>query len=113
MKMKTAIENGVDSSLLATMISYDSKKVMSKKVHDDASVTILLMALSHAQSIPSHQTPVDVFLLAIEGEAILTIGHKLYDLHPGVQVTLPKEFPHAIKAKTDFKMMLVKGKKQS
>lgn len=113
MKMSTTMENDVQALVLAEMISYDSKKVMSKKVHDDDHVTVLLMALDHAQSIPSHQTPVDVFLLAIEGEAILTIGDKTYDLKPGVQVTLPKEFPHAIEAKTDFKMMLVKGKRKS
>lgn len=93
---------------LASEIDYNIDKVVSAKVMEADHLKVHVMAMSRLQSIPSHSTKTDAFLLGLEGEAILTIGNKLFDIVPGVYVPLPKDVPHAIKAVSDFKMMLVR-----
>ncbi len=93
---------------LTGQLDYDPAKVGSKLVMKVNNARIYLMALCKNQSIPAHTVSDNAFLMALEGEAILTIGKNLYDLIPGVAIELPGGEPHAIKALSNFKMVIIR-----
>lgn len=93
---------------IGAVTPFDPKKILSKRLHKLDDTSVYVMALNRLQSIPAHTTKHDAFLIALEGEAILTIGKQLIDLKPGKWLILPGEIPHALKALSDFRMLLVK-----
>jgi quercetin dioxygenase-like cupin family protein len=106
--MNQNIEETIEAKILAEQVQIDVKKIQGEQVFVSENFKCHLMALSKMQHIPMHSTPTDAFLLGLEGRAILTIGEKLFEVTPGIYVPLPKEIPHAIKAVTDFKMLLTR-----
>jgi quercetin dioxygenase-like cupin family protein len=72
----------------------------------DSSVT--LFAFDAGQEISTHTAPVDALVQAIEGEVEITISGEKFNLKEGDIIIMPKGKPHALVAKTKFKMMLVK-----
>jgi len=43
----------------------------------------------------------------LEGEAEITVGGRLYTLAVGEMIIMPATVPHALSARTRFKMLLV------
>jgi quercetin dioxygenase-like cupin family protein len=99
--------------LLATkhldeLVSYSTKKIATTVIHKSEHTTVYLMAFSPQQSIPVHVTQKDAFLMVLEGEAILTVGNRLYELNEGTTMELPGKIPHAVKATSHFKLLIIK-----
>lgn len=93
---------------LSEMINYDETNFQKKKIFQTNEYEIILFAFSKKQGLKEHTTPFDVFLQIIEGEAVVTIDNKIFNLKKGDGITLSANIPHKVEAKTDFKMLLTK-----
>jgi quercetin dioxygenase-like cupin family protein len=91
---------------LKKSIDYQSDSVVSKTIIDKKSGTVTLFAFSTNQSLSEHTAPFDALVQSIEGSVEIKIDSKPYNLNEGDTIIMPANVPHALKALTDFKMLL-------
>lgn len=93
---------------LKSSIDCQENAIVSKTVTSSKDSSLTLFAFDAGQSIDSHSAPVNAVVQALEGEVEITISGEKFDLKEGDIILMPKGEPHALKAKTKFKMMLFK-----
>ena len=92
---------------LAGMIDYQAGSVVSKTVIDKKAGTVTLFAFGEGQGLSEHTAPFDALVYVVDGEVMITISGKAYNLKAGDMIIMPANDPHALKAITRFKMLLV------
>ena len=70
-------------------------------------MSLFLMAFDKGQSLPTHAAPGDILVMALEGEAEITIDGKVSVLKEGEQLSFESGSPHSVKAITEYKMCLL------
>jgi len=93
---------------LKNAIDYQDNAIVSKVFITKDQTSITLFAFDADQEIHAHSAPVDAIVQVIEGEVLITISGTEYNLKEGEIILMPKGEPHALKAKTEFKMLLFK-----
>ena len=93
---------------LKNAVEYQENAIVSKVFITKDQTSITLFAFDEGQAIDTHSAPVDAIVQVIEGEVQINISGKDYDLKEGEIILMPKGEPHALKAKTQFKMLLFK-----
>jgi len=88
------------------MVSCQPGAIVSKMLVYKKSGTITLFAFDTGEGLSEHTAPYDAILLVLEGEAEVTIAGTVFSLIPGQLIIMPANVPHAVQAKTPFKMML-------
>ena len=66
-----------------------------------------MFAFASGQELSEHTAPSDALIYVAEGEAEVQAGAETETVGAGDLVRLPANLPHAIRANTDFKMLLV------
>jgi quercetin dioxygenase-like cupin family protein len=94
------------ASNLAGLIDYQEGSVVSRTIIDRKTDTITLFAFDENQGLSEHIVPLDALVYVLEGEVEITISGKLIKLKQGEITIMPANKPHALKAKTKFKMLL-------
>jgi quercetin dioxygenase-like cupin family protein len=92
---------------LARLIEFQPGAVVSRTLADRSTGTITLFAFDLGQGLSEHSAPFDAFVYAVDGEAEITIGGAIHRLIEGQMIIMPANIPHALKAATAFKMLLV------
>ncbi len=92
---------------LAGLIEYQPGSVVSRTVIDKPAGTVTLFAFDKGQGLSEHTAPYDAMADVIDGEAEITISGKPFRVKRGEILIMPAGEPHALKAVTPFKMMLV------
>ena len=92
---------------LADLISYQPGAVVSRTLIKKNAGTVTLFAFDVGQGLSEHTAPFDAIAEILEGEAELTIGGKEVAARAGQAVLMPANVPHALAARTAFKMLLV------
>jgi quercetin dioxygenase-like cupin family protein len=92
---------------LVNSLSYQSGSVVSKVFLKKPSGNITLFAFDKGEGLSEHTAPFDAFVQMLDGEAEITIGGKPYNLKEGESIIMPAEVPHALKAVSPYKMLLV------
>jgi quercetin dioxygenase-like cupin family protein len=92
---------------LTAMVTYQDGAVVSRTLVDKPAGTITLFAFAKGQGLSEHTAPFDAFVNIIDGEAEIIIAGKSQTVKTGEMVIMPANKPHALKANTPFKMMLV------
>ncbi len=90
-----------------SLIDYQTAAVVSRTLIKKATGTVTLFAFDEGQELSEHTAPFDALVHVLEGEAEITISGKPLRLIGGQMVIMPAGEPHAVKAATRFKMMLV------
>ncbi|MDH4322184.1 MAG: cupin domain-containing protein [Desulfobulbaceae bacterium] len=93
---------------LSQTIQYSDQGFAKKPVFKGATYDILLFAFQKGQQLPAHTISLDAFILVLEGNATVIIDGKEYEVAAGEKISLPKNLSHALTAKENFKMLLVK-----
>jgi quercetin dioxygenase-like cupin family protein len=88
------------------LITYQKGAIVSRTLVDSEQGTITLFAFDTNQGLSEHTAPYDALVYLLEGQAIVTISGKDMTLQQGDLVIMPADEPHAVKAITQFKMML-------
>jgi quercetin dioxygenase-like cupin family protein len=92
---------------MAALVDYQGGSVVSRTVIERNTGTVTLFAFDQGQGLSEHTTPFDALVQIVDGEAVIIIdGHSL-NLKKGEMTIMPANRPHALKAESRFKMMLV------
>ncbi len=89
------------------LVNYQSGSVVSRTVIDKKAGTVTLFAFGQDQGLSEHTAPFDALVYLVDGEADITISGKTHHLKQGDTIIMPANEPHALKAVTQFKMLLV------
>ncbi len=93
-------------ALISGYIDYHKGSVVSKEIVNRASGTVTIFAFDRGEGLSEHKAPFDALVQVIEGEALVTISGKLFNVKRGEMITMPANKPHSLKAIKKFKMIL-------
>ena len=91
---------------LVEMVSYQEGSVVSRQITKAEAGNVTLFAFDAGQELSEHTAPYDALAHVLEGEAEIRISGKSYVLSAGDAIVMPANAPHAVTAKTKFKMLL-------
>ena len=91
---------------LSGLINYQEGSVVSRTVIDKKTGTVTLFAFDENQGLSEHTAPYDAMVYVLDGEVAVTISGKPLKLKQGEMTIIPANEPHALSAKTKFKMLL-------
>jgi quercetin dioxygenase-like cupin family protein len=92
---------------LIDLVDYQAGSVVSRTIIDKATGTLTLFSFDKGQGLSEHTAPFDAMVYVIDGEAEVTIAGKPLLVKKGEMVIMPANQPHALRAVSRFKMMLV------
>jgi quercetin dioxygenase-like cupin family protein len=96
---------GVISQL--ALVEYQPGAVVSRTLIKKSAGTITAFAFDAGEGLSEHTAPYDALVLGVDGIAEISIGKRVHRLAAGQLLRLPAGEPHAVKAVTQFKMILV------
>ena len=94
------------ASNLEGLIDYQEGSVVSRTLIDKKAGTVTLFAFDNGQGLSEHTAPYDALVYVLDGEVEVTISGKPLTLKQGEITIMPANQPHALQAKTRFKMLL-------
>lgn len=95
-----------EASNLSSLIDYQEGSVVSRTIIDKKTGTVTLFAFDETQGLSEHTAPFDAIVYVLDGEVEITISGKPIRLKQGQMTIMPAGQPHALAAKTKFKMLL-------
>jgi quercetin dioxygenase-like cupin family protein len=101
------IGNLTDVIKLKDMAAYQDHSVVSREIMRKPAGTITVFAFDQGEGLSEHTAPFDAVVFLLEGEAEITIDKKPYSVKEGEMIIMPAHKPHALKAVTKYKMLLV------
>jgi quercetin dioxygenase-like cupin family protein len=93
--------------VLKELVEYSPGSVVSRAIVDTERTTVTAFAFDAGQALSEHSAPFDAYVLGLDGEAELMIGGEAVKSLPGTVVRMPADIPHALRATTCFKMLLI------
>lgn len=96
---------------LAGLVGYQDGSIVSREIVSQPAGTVTAFAFDEGEQLSEHTAPFDAMVIDLDGEADIVIGGKVNRVKPGEMVIMPAGVPHALKAATRFKMLLVMVKK--
>jgi quercetin dioxygenase-like cupin family protein len=110
-KMKSAEDLKGRALALAGLVGYQDGAIVSREVVSQPTGTVTAFAFDRGEQLSEHTAPFDAMVIDLDGEADITIGGRDHRLKPGEMIIMPADVPHAVRAATRFKMLLVMIKK--
>jgi quercetin dioxygenase-like cupin family protein len=92
---------------LTDLLDYQAGSVVSRTILEKETGTVTLFAFDEGQGLREHTTPFDALVHILDGEAEIVISSKAHHLKAGEMIIMPANEPHALKAITRFKMLLI------
>ncbi len=94
-------------SVLSDMVGYQPGSVVSRTLIKKKSGTVTLFAFDEGQALSEHTTPFDAMVCLLDGQAEITIAGEVFQVKAGDTIMMPANKPHALKATTAYKMLLI------
>jgi quercetin dioxygenase-like cupin family protein len=91
---------------LAETVSYQEGSVVSRQIIKADVGNVTLFAFDTGQELSEHTAPFDALVHVVEGNAEIVISGKSFELKLGEAIIMPANEPHAVKATSQFKMLL-------
>ena len=91
----------------ASLIDYQKGAVVSRTLLKQPGGTVTAFAFDAGEGLSEHTAPFDALVLMVEGEAEILVSGKPHRVKGGEILKLPAHEPHALRAATPFKMILV------
>jgi quercetin dioxygenase-like cupin family protein len=91
----------------STLVTYQPGTVVSRTLVRKPAGTVTAFAFDAGEGLSEHTAPFDALALNLEGEADISIAGVAHHLGTGQLLKLPAGQPHAVKATSRFKMLLV------
>ncbi len=110
-KEKTTEDLKARAIALAGLVGYQDGAIVSREVVSQPAGTITAFAFDEGEQLSEHTAPFDAMVIDLDGEAEITIGGRANRVKPGEMIIMPAAVPHALRALTRFKMLLVMIKK--
>lgn len=94
------------ASNLADLITYQDGSVVSRTLIDKTAGTVTLFAFDDGQGLSEHTAPYNALVQVLEGEVEIKIAGTPITVKQGEMTIMPANKPHALAAKSKFKMLL-------
>ena len=91
---------------LAEEIQYQPGAVVSRQLVKSEHGNITLFAFGEGEGLSEHTTPFDALVQVLDGSAEISIDGVAHIVAAGSSLLMPANHPHALKAKSAFKMLL-------
>lgn len=92
---------------LNDLAEYQEHSVVSREIIGKATGTMTVFAFDQEEGLSEHTAPFDAAVYILEGEAEIRIDGKPHLVKEGEMIIMPANKPHALKAVTKYKMLLV------
>jgi quercetin dioxygenase-like cupin family protein len=92
---------------LVDLVQYQPGSVVSRTLVKKPTGTVTAFAFDQGEALSEHTAPFDALAFVVDGEADISIAGATTRVRTGELLTLPAGKPHAVKAVTRFKMVLV------
>ncbi len=92
---------------LIGLAGYQEGAVVSRTLVERRAGTVTLFAFDAGQALSEHTAPFDAWVYVLEGELEITLDGEPHMLAQGQAMTMPADVPHALRAVTPLKMLLV------
>jgi quercetin dioxygenase-like cupin family protein len=89
------------------LLQYQDDAVVSRTLIDKKVGTVTMFAFDEGQGLSEHTAPYDAMVMITDGEAEIRIAGEPFLLKQGETIILPANKPHALRAISPFKMMLI------
>ena len=90
---------------LKDTVAYQAHSIVSREIINKPSGTITVFAFDEGEGLSEHTAPFDAVVYLLEGEAEIRIDGTPHLVKEGEM--MPANKPHALKAVTRYKMLLV------
>ena len=91
---------------IAEMVNYQIGSVVSRQITKAEVGNVTLFAFDEGQELSEHTAPFDALVHVVEGKAEIIISGKSFHIKSGEAIIMPADEPHAVKAASQFKMLL-------
>lgn len=91
----------------ADLVQYQPGAVVSRTLIKKPTGTVTAFAFDTGEGLSEHTAPFDALVLMVDGEAEIAISGVTHRVKAADIIMLPAQQPHAVKALTKFKMILV------
>ncbi len=88
-------------------VAYQKGAIVSKTLVEKEGGTVTLFAFDQGQALSEHTAPFDALVHVTDGEAEIRIAGVPHRVAAGEMIVMPAGRPHALKALTAFRMMLI------
>jgi len=88
------------------LIAYQDGAVVSRTLLKRPTGTVTLFAFDQGQGLSEHTAPFDALVHVLDGEAEIMIAGQAHQLSASEMIVMPAHQPHAVAARTAFKMLL-------
>jgi quercetin dioxygenase-like cupin family protein len=89
------------------LVAYQEGSVVSRTLINEQSGSVTVFAFDEGHGLTEHTAPYDALVFAMEGRVEITISGNVFNLNEGEMIIMPANKPHALKALTRFKMLLI------
>jgi quercetin dioxygenase-like cupin family protein len=92
---------------LGALLQYQDGSIVSRVLLKNKGGTVTLFAFAEGEGLSEHTAPFDALVFVLDGAADIQIEGESFAVRQGETITLPANRPHAVKAITRFKMLLI------
>jgi quercetin dioxygenase-like cupin family protein len=92
---------------LSGLLQYQDGAIVSRVLLKNKGGTVTMFAFDVGEGLSEHTAPFDALVVVTDGEADVEIAGDGFKLGQGETIILPANQPHAVRAATKFKMLLI------
>ena len=92
--------------ILADLVGYQDRSVVSREIMRNKSGTVSVFAFDAGEGLSEHTAPFDALVQVLDGAAGIVIGGEPFAVRAGESVIMPAGVPHSLHAPENFKMLL-------
>ena len=86
---------------------YQDGSIVSRVLLKNKGGTVTLFAFDVGEGLSEHTAPFDALVVVTDGEADIEIAGASFKVRRGESIILPANQPHAVRAASKFKMLLI------
>lgn len=92
---------------LLDLLQYQDNAIVSRVLLKNKGGTVTLFAFDAGEGLSEHTAPFEALVVVTDGEAEIQINGESFQVREGETIILPANQPHALKAVSKFKMLLI------
>jgi quercetin dioxygenase-like cupin family protein len=96
-----------ETNRVVELASYQEGSVVSRILVHRSTGSVTFFAFDEGQELSEHTAPFDALVNVLEGKAEIVIAGKPFQLGAGDVILMPANRPHALRAISRFKMLLI------
>jgi quercetin dioxygenase-like cupin family protein len=91
---------------LGELLQYQNGSIVSRVLLKNKGGTVTLFAFGQGEGLSEHTAPFEALVVVLDGQAEVQIAGEVYSVGEAETILLPANIPHAVRAATNFKMLL-------